>query len=164
MNPEVLPIITEAEACEITAQLRLGPEPAKSQKQLAAKALAMKKRAPAAQPSPPPPPPAKGGGTDEIYEQILRDGDPPLGLRVLRFPELKTRKGIDYARQYVDRLEREGRFPTRLRLGPNSVGWLEHEIDDWIAALPRGRIRDRRVERARVGLKRGGAKRDKSDK
>ncbi len=25
-------------------------------------------------------------------------------------------------------------FPTPIRLGPKSVGWIESEIDDWLAA------------------------------
>lgn len=32
------------------------------------------------------------------------------------------------------RLEKAGRFPRRMKLGPNSVGWLESEIDEWIAS------------------------------
>jgi prophage regulatory protein len=33
---------------------------------------------------------------------------------------------------HLYRLERAGLFPKRLRLGPNSVGWLEEELDEWI--------------------------------
>ena len=32
---------------------------------------------------------------------------------------------------------RAGRFPPPIELGPNSIGWYEQEIDDWIAARPR---------------------------
>ncbi|MEO7859981.1 MAG: AlpA family phage regulatory protein [Nitrospirales bacterium] len=30
------------------------------------------------------------------------------------------------------RLEREGKHPRRVQLGPNSVGWINHELDQWI--------------------------------
>jgi prophage regulatory protein len=36
------------------------------------------------------------------------------------------------------RLEREGKFPKRLRLSGNRVGWQADEVLAWIAALPRG--------------------------
>ncbi|MEL6190044.1 MAG: AlpA family phage regulatory protein [Myxococcota bacterium] len=34
-------------------------------------------------------------------------------------------------------MEKRGEFPKRIRLGPQSVGWLEHEIDDWLAKRSR---------------------------
>ncbi len=37
-----------------------------------------------------------------------------------------------YSPQHIARLEMAGKFPKRLRLGPNRVGWLEREILDWI--------------------------------
>jgi predicted DNA-binding transcriptional regulator AlpA len=37
------------------------------------------------------------------------------------------------------RLERQGEFPARVRLGLNSVGWREEEIARWINTRPRGR-------------------------
>lgn len=36
------------------------------------------------------------------------------------------------------RLERQGAFPSRVRLGVNSVGWREEEIARWINSRPRG--------------------------
>jgi prophage regulatory protein len=37
------------------------------------------------------------------------------------------------------RLEREGKFPKRIQLGENSVGWLRHELEAWIKAKAAGR-------------------------
>lgn len=54
-------------------------------------------------------------------------------MRVIRFPAVKTLIG-GYSRMHVDRLEKAGRFPKRVQLGPNSVGWLEDEIQAWIEA------------------------------
>jgi predicted DNA-binding transcriptional regulator AlpA len=36
---------------------------------------------------------------------------------------------------------RDGRLPPPLELGPNSIGWFEDEIDDWLASRPRRRYR-----------------------
>ena len=33
-----------------------------------------------------------------------------------------------------------GTFPPPIQLGPRAVGWLEHEIDEWIASRPRARL------------------------
>jgi prophage regulatory protein len=51
--------------------------------------------------------------------------------RILRFPEVKSRVG--YERTWIFRLEKAGKFPKRVSLGPKSVGWLESEIDAWIS-------------------------------
>ena len=53
-------------------------------------------------------------------------------MRVLSFPELKSQKGIVYSRVHLGRLERDRKFPRRIRLSPNSVAWIEEEIDSWL--------------------------------
>lgn len=53
-------------------------------------------------------------------------------MRILRLPELRSAKGIDYSRMHLGRLEKAGKFPRRVKLGPNSVGWIESEIDAWL--------------------------------
>lgn len=57
--------------------------------------------------------------------------DTALPARILRFPEVNKRVG--YCRMHVDRLEKAGKFPQRVQIGPNSVGWVESDIDRWIA-------------------------------
>lgn len=54
--------------------------------------------------------------------------------KLLRFPELKSVKGIPYTRTHIDRLEKSGDFPVRVKLGKNTVGWIETEVDDYIDA------------------------------
>jgi prophage regulatory protein len=54
--------------------------------------------------------------------------------RFLRFPQLKAEKGIPWSRMHVDRLEKAGKFPKRVRLGENTVAWQEDEIDAMLAA------------------------------
>ena len=51
-------------------------------------------------------------------------------LRFLRFPEVKAKAGL--CRMQVDRLEKVGKFPKRVQLGANSVGWVASEIEDWM--------------------------------
>jgi prophage regulatory protein len=39
-----------------------------------------------------------------------------------------------YSYAHLDRLEAQGLFPKRVRLGVNRVGWLESEVYDWLQA------------------------------
>ena len=57
-------------------------------------------------------------------------------MPVLRTPEVTRLTGL--SRTTLWRLERRGVFPRRIRLGANSVGWLEDEVEEWIASRPRG--------------------------
>lgn len=51
--------------------------------------------------------------------------------RCLRAGELAERLGI--SRVTLWRWERSGRLPPKRQIGPNVVGWLESEIDEWFA-------------------------------
>lgn len=46
-----------------------------------------------------------------------------------------------YSFAHIDRLEKAGKFPKRVTLGPNRVGWIEQEILDWIKNLVEERDR-----------------------
>ncbi|WP_421704512.1 helix-turn-helix transcriptional regulator [Aliiroseovarius sp.] len=37
-----------------------------------------------------------------------------------------------YSPQHIARLEAAGKFPKRVKLGHNRVGWVEDEIKDWL--------------------------------
>ncbi len=39
-----------------------------------------------------------------------------------------------YSPQHIARLEAAGKFPKRVKLGSNRVGWVEQEILDWLQA------------------------------
>lgn len=52
--------------------------------------------------------------------------------RIIRKGELLSILGISDPSLY--RWERAGKFPRRLQLGGNSVGWLASEVDAWITA------------------------------
>lgn len=53
-------------------------------------------------------------------------------MKYVRYADLKAR-GIPWSRMHVDRLEKAGKFPKRIRLGDNTVAWLECEIEAWLA-------------------------------
>jgi prophage regulatory protein len=44
----------------------------------------------------------------------------------------QLREKVLYSINHITRLEQAGRFPKRIRLGDNRVGWLESEVEDWI--------------------------------
>lgn len=51
--------------------------------------------------------------------------------RILRLPDVKARTGLSRSSIYL-RMS-EGAFPASISLGGRAIGWLESEIDDWIA-------------------------------
>jgi prophage regulatory protein len=53
--------------------------------------------------------------------------------RFLREGEVKFRTGLSRTTRW--RLERFGDFPRRRRLSPNTIGWLESEVEAWIHAI-----------------------------
>jgi len=38
---------------------------------------------------------------------------------------------IPYSQNQLRRLEAQGRFPKRVRIGPNRVAWVQEEIERW---------------------------------
>jgi prophage regulatory protein len=41
---------------------------------------------------------------------------------------------VPYSAAHLARLEKAGLFPRRVKLGACRVGWVETEVDEWIAA------------------------------
>lgn len=56
---------------------------------------------------------------------------PTRPLRIIRLPEVESRVGFRKTAIYA--MERAGKFPRRVQLGPNSAGWVESEVESWIA-------------------------------
>lgn len=52
--------------------------------------------------------------------------------RLVSKKELKSVCGIPYTSQHIGRLEASGKFPKRIKLGPNRVAWLLSEVDAWL--------------------------------
>ena len=55
--------------------------------------------------------------------------------KILRPKEVSKR--IQKSRVTLWRDVRAGTFPPPIVLGPNSIGWYEHEIEDWLESRPR---------------------------
>ena len=45
----------------------------------------------------------------------------------------ELREMVPYTPQHILRLEKQGKFPKRLQVGDNRVGWLLSEVQAWIA-------------------------------
>ena len=54
--------------------------------------------------------------------------------RLLRRREVEEITGM--GRSSIYRLERKGKFPRRVRIGPKAVRWREREITAWVESLP----------------------------
>jgi prophage regulatory protein len=65
----------------------------------------------------------------------LRSSEP---LQVLRLPQVCKVTGL--CRSMIYQLEAERRFPCRIKLGLRAVGWIEGEVQKWLAI---------RIERSR---------------
>ena len=51
-------------------------------------------------------------------------------IRFLRLPKILRR--VPYSEAHIWRLEKAGKFPRRVRLGANRVGWVESEVEAWL--------------------------------
>lgn len=40
---------------------------------------------------------------------------------------------VPFSRSHIDRLEKSGDFPRRIKLGIRSIAWRSTEISEWIA-------------------------------
>jgi prophage regulatory protein len=58
--------------------------------------------------------------------------------------QAELRNRVPYSRSHIDRLERSGNFPRRLKIGPQRIAWLSAEIDQWIEE--RAKERDNNAE------------------
>jgi prophage regulatory protein len=54
--------------------------------------------------------------------------EPPISI--LRRPQVEARTGL--SRSTIYERMKQGTFPSPISLGTKAVGWLEHEIDDWL--------------------------------
>ena len=54
-------------------------------------------------------------------------------INILRLPDVMKRVGL--CRASIYQRMGNGTFPKQILLGARAVGWLEHEIDAWLAAI-----------------------------
>ena len=65
----------------------------------------------------------------------MSDRKDPPSLDHLRIIPLKEmRRLVPYCDQHLRRLEKAGKFPRRIKLGENRVGWRLIDIEDWLKA------------------------------
>lgn len=62
----------------------------------------------------------------------MNDTPPDIRRRFLRLDEVKARTGLSRSTIYA--YVQEGRFPRPVPISTRCVGWIEAELDDWIAA------------------------------
>lgn len=53
--------------------------------------------------------------------------------RILRFADVILQIGL--SRSQIRRLELAGKFPRKIRLGPHSIGYFAHEVEDFLDEL-----------------------------
>jgi prophage regulatory protein len=62
-------------------------------------------------------------------------GSDPFAL--VRFLTMKEVRALTtYTPQHIYRLERAGKFPNRVRIGQNRVGWRQSDLLKWMASRP----------------------------
>ena len=54
-------------------------------------------------------------------------------MRIIDWKQLKELQ--PYSRQHIARLEEAGKWPKRVRLGPNRIGWVYDEIEAKLTEL-----------------------------
>ena len=54
-----------------------------------------------------------------------------MATTILRLPTVKARTGLSRSTIYLRVVE--GRFPAPISLGGRAVGWIEAEVNDWLA-------------------------------
>ena len=59
----------------------------------------------------------------------------PPPHKILRPKEVFER--VKKSRVTLWRNVRAGTFPPPIQLGPNSIGWYEHEVEHWLETRPR---------------------------
>ena len=59
----------------------------------------------------------------------------PARRNILRRPEVEAKTGL--ARSTIYLYIEKGTFPAPVKLGLRSVGWIETEVEDWIASRER---------------------------
>ena len=64
----------------------------------------------------------------------------PPAVQILRLPQVCKVTGL--GRSMIYQLEAERRFPSRVRIGLRAVGWVESEVQHWLAS---------RIEHHRAG-------------
>ena len=93
--------------------------------------------------------PGKNGATEEDEKAI--EVSQVCFDRILSWQDVHLVTGL--SRPTVWRLERDGRFPSRVQISSSRVGWVGSEIQQWIQSRPRVGLTECKYE----GVAKGGA-------
>lgn len=52
--------------------------------------------------------------------------------RFILHDQLKPEYGAPWSNVHLLRLEKEGKFPKRIRIGNNTIAWLHSELVQWV--------------------------------
>ena len=67
------------------------------------------------------------------YKQFVRKPD-----RIIALAELNHMVGI--SKSHLSRLEKNGQFPQRIKIGQRRVGWSFNEVNEWLEERKNNRI------------------------
>lgn len=56
-------------------------------------------------------------------------------LKILRLPDVLNATGL--SRSQIERLEKRGEFPARVKISARASGWRIDEVTAWIESRPR---------------------------
>lgn len=59
-----------------------------------------------------------------------------MNVKILNIKEVKMQTSLSSST--IWRMERRGDFPVRRQISPNRVGWLQNEIEDFLAKRTMG--------------------------
>lgn len=54
-----------------------------------------------------------------------------MAQRIIRLAEVKSKTGM--SRSSIYERVKDGTFPSTIKITNHAVGWIEQEVDDWIA-------------------------------
>lgn len=54
-----------------------------------------------------------------------------MAQRIIRLAEVKSKTGM--SRSSIYERVKDGTFPPPIKITNHAVGWIEQEVDDWIA-------------------------------
>jgi predicted DNA-binding transcriptional regulator AlpA len=60
-------------------------------------------------------------------------------MKLIDFKSLSGAKGINYSRDHLRRKCKAGEFPKPIAVSDHRIGWIEAEVDDWLASKKRAR-------------------------
>ena len=63
---------------------------------------------------------------------------------IIRPRELSQELGV--TKPTLWRWEKEGNLPPRKKIGPNCVGWLRNDIEEWLQSRPEASVTDVRTQ------------------